>query len=82
SVSGTLSFAKSSRENAEKRNKQLVSCSKHLPEHDTLLGGYIGNGYPAYREAYKKHTKDHIVRGVKNMIPAKVKRKINDVISK
>ena len=82
SVSGTLSFAKSSRENAEKRNKQLVSCSTHLPEHDTLLGGYIEKGYPAYREAYKKHTKDHIVRGVKNMIPAKVKRKINDVISK
>ena len=80
-VSDTLCVAESSRKDAEKRNKQLVSCSTHLPEHDTLLGGYIEKGYPAYKEAYKKHTKDHIVRGVKNMIPAKVKRKINDIIS-
>ena len=80
-VGGTISSAPSSRSDAEKRNKQLTACSTHLPEHETLLGGYVEKGYVAYREAYKKHTKDHIIRGVKNMIPAKIKRKINDVIS-
>ena len=81
-IKPSLSFTPSDREDAERRNKQLVSCSKKLPEHDTLLNTYIEKGYIAFREGYKKHTKEHIVRGVKNMIPAKVKRKINDVISK
>ncbi len=63
----------------QKRNKQLVSASVPLPEHEALLGGYTKNGYAAFENGYKKHTKDHIVRGVKNMIPAGVKRKLNDL---
>jgi len=79
-IKPSISFAKSSRESAEKRNKQLTACSTHLPEHETLLAGYVEKGYSAYKEAYGKHTKDHIIRGVKNMIPAKIKRKINDIM--
>lgn len=81
-VSDSLNFALSSRKDAEKRNKQLVGCSVHLPEHNELLDGYIKNGYISYQNAYKKHTKDHIVRGIKNMLPSKLKRKINDIFSK
>ena len=62
----------------QKRNKQLVSASVPLPEHETLLNGYTREGYGAFQSGYKKHTKDHIVRGVKDMIPAGVKRKLND----
>lgn len=81
-VKPKLSFAPSSRGDVEKRNGQLTKCSTPLPEHQTLLDGYIKNGNAAFKEGYKKHTKDHVVRFVKNMIPAKAKRKINDVLSK
>ena len=76
----SISAAKSSRQSVEKRNGQLTSSSKPLPEHSELLNGYIKNGHAAFEEGYKKHTKDHIIRGVKNIIPAKIKRKINDVL--
>ncbi|MBR3737156.1 MAG: Coenzyme F420 hydrogenase/dehydrogenase, beta subunit C-terminal domain, partial [Eubacterium sp.] len=76
----SLSFAPSDRADAERRNKQLVSRSNPLPEHENLLASYIKKGYTAFFDGYKTHKKDHIVRGVKNMIPAKVKRKINDII--
>jgi len=79
-ISDSLSFTLSDRADAERRNKQLVSCSKPLPEHETLLSGYIEKGHEAFREGYKKYTKEHIIRGVKNMIPAKAKRKINDLL--
>ena len=46
-----------------------------------LLDGYIKKGHAAMEKGYKKHTKDHIVRFVKNMIPAKIKRKLKDVLS-
>lgn len=80
-IENAVSAVASTKEDAQRRNKQLVSCSTKLPEHETLLGGYIEKGSVAFREEYKKHTKEHIVRGVKNMIPAKIKRKINDFIS-
>ena len=79
-IENSVAFALSDRKDAEKRNGQLVRCSQPLPEHETLLGGYIEKGYAAYREGYKKHTKDHIIRGVKNIIPRKIKRKVNDVL--
>ena len=82
SIASSITSAPSSRESVEKRNGQLTHSSTPLPEHETLLGGYIKNGYTAYKEGYKKHTKDHLVRAAKNMLPAKVKRKINDIISK
>lgn len=63
----------------QKRNKQLVSASVPLPEHKALLNGYTAEGYSAFQSGYKKHAKDHMVRGVKNMIPAGVKRKLNDL---
>ena len=74
-----LSIAPSDRASAEKRNRQLTSHSVPLPEHQALLDGYIRNGYAAFRSGYKKHISDHLIRTVKNMIPAKVKRKINDL---
>lgn len=80
-IEKSLSFALSDREDAQRRNKQLVSCSTPLPEHEKLLGTYIEKGYSAFQDGYRTHTKEHIVRGVKNMIPAKIKRKINDIIS-
>ena len=79
-IESTVSFAASSRESAEKRNKQLASSSKPLPEHNELLSGYIKNGQTAFKEGYKKHYKEHIIRTAKNMIPAKAKRKINDLL--
>ena len=79
-IEGSLCLAPSDRKDAERRNKQLVSCSQPLPEHEKLLNSYIEKGYEAFCDGYKAHKKDHIIRGVKNMIPAKVKRKINDII--
>ncbi|MBQ7499294.1 MAG: Coenzyme F420 hydrogenase/dehydrogenase, beta subunit C-terminal domain [Clostridia bacterium] len=75
-------ITQSDRRSAEKRNKQLTVASVPLPEHKELLDGYIKNGYSSFRNGYKKHTKDHVVRTVKNMLPAKVKRAVNDVIGK
>ena len=80
-IKDSLTFTPSDRASVEKRNGQLVSCSKHLPEHEKLLSGYIAKGHDAYVEGYKTHKKEHLVRGVKNMIPSKVKRKINDILS-
>ena len=80
-IEPSISFALSDRADAERRNHQLVSCSKPLPEHRTLLDGYIKKGSAAFREGYKKHIKEHIVRGIKNMIPARIKRKINDILA-
>lgn len=80
-AASSLSVAPSSRANAEKRNGQLTHSSQPLPEHKMLLDGYIQKGHAAVEEGYKKHTKDHIVRFVKNMIPAKIKRKLKDVLS-
>ena len=81
-IASSISLEPSSRQSVEKRNGQLTHSSTPLPEHEALLGGYIKNGYAAYKEGYKKHTKEHLVRAAKNMLPAKVKRKINDIISK
>ncbi|MBR2590418.1 MAG: Coenzyme F420 hydrogenase/dehydrogenase, beta subunit C-terminal domain [Clostridia bacterium] len=75
-----LTLISTDRQSVEKRNKQLTSASKPLPEHEELLQGYIRNGYAAYQSGYKKHLKDHIIRGIKNMIPPQVKRKINDIL--
>ena len=80
-IKGGLAIAKSDRKSVEARNKQLTSSSVHLPEHDTLLENYINSGYTAsFKAGYKKHTKDHIVRFIKNMIPSKAKRRINDML--
>ncbi len=79
---GSLSLAVSDLSSVKKKNGQLTEHSKPLPEHEELLDGYIRDGYSSFTKGYKKHTKDHIVRGIKNMIPAKAKRKINDIISK
>lgn len=81
SVKDNISLAKSSRQAVQKRNHQLTAPSAPLPEHKTLLNGYIENGYSSFKAGYKKHIKDHIIRTIKNMIPAKVKRKINDLLS-
>lgn len=78
----SLCLTPSDRKSVEKRNGQLVSHSTPLPEHKELLEGYKANGFTAFRNGYKKHTKDHIVRSVKNLIPAKIKRKINDFLSR
>ena len=78
-IAPALAIAQSDRKSAEKRNHQLKTHSEKLPEHETLLRGYIENGYAALRCGYKKHAKDHIVRTVKNLIPAKIKRKLNDL---
>ena len=79
-VETALCFAPTSLESVQKRNGQLTRHSEPLPEHETLLSGYLQTGYAAYQSGYKKHTKDHLVRFVKDLIPAKIKRKINDVI--
>ena len=81
SVKDNISLVKSSRQAVQKRNHQLTAPSVPLPEHKTLLNGYIENGYSSFKAGYKKHIKDHIIRTIKNMIPAKVKRKINDLLS-
>jgi coenzyme F420-reducing hydrogenase beta subunit len=78
----SLSLAASDLASVKKRNGQLVSHSTPLPEHRELLEGYIANGYSSFTNGYKKHTKDHVVRGIKNLIPSKAKRKINEILSK
>lgn len=78
----TLSLAASDRKSVERRNGQLVHHSTPLPEHRTLLEGYQANGFAAFKNGYKKHVKDHIVRGVKAVIPSKIKRKISGFLSK
>lgn len=78
----TLLLTPTDRKSVEKRNGQLVRPSAPLPEHQNLLTGYITNGFSAFKNGYKKHTKDHIIRGVKNLIPSKIKRKINDFLSR
>ena len=78
-IKGEISLVKSDRASVEKRNAQLTKASVPLPEHETLLNGYIDNGYSAFKNGYKKHTKDHIIRTAKNMIPTKIKRKLNDL---
>ena len=77
-----LTLTASDRKSVEKRNGQLVRASKPLPEHNELLEGYKKGGYSAFKNGYKKHTKDHIVRGIKNLIPSKIKRKINDFLTR
>ena len=78
----SLRLIASDRKSVEKRNGQLVRASKPLPEHKELLEGYKKDGYSAFKDGYKKHTKDHIVRGIKNLIPSKIKRKINDFLTR
>ena len=78
-ISDNLSFTETDIGAVRKRNQQLVRASIPLPEHEALLNGYIQNGYSAFQNGYKHHTKDHLVRGVKDMIPASVKRKLNDL---
>ena len=80
SIEHTLSIAPSDRASAEKRNKQLTAPSVPLSEHETLLNGYIANGYSAFREGYKKHMKDHLIRTAKNMVPSKIERKLNEFL--
>ncbi|MBQ7580510.1 MAG: Coenzyme F420 hydrogenase/dehydrogenase, beta subunit C-terminal domain [Clostridia bacterium] len=80
-IEKNVAIAVSDRKSAEKRNHQLTSPSVPLPEHKTLLNGYINNGYSAFRQGYKMHLKDHVVRTVKNMIPSGIKRKINDFLN-
>ena len=81
SIESTLSITPSDRQSAEKRNKQLTSASVPTPEHETLRDGYIEKGYAAFREGYKKHGKEHLIRAAKNMIPSKIKRKLNEMLS-
>ena len=78
-IKGKISFVPTERASVEKRNAQLTKPSTPLPEHETLLNEYIDTGYSAFKNAYKKRTKDHIVRAVKNIIPTKIKRKLNDL---
>lgn len=80
SIEDKACIALTDRQSVEKRNSQLTSPSVPLPEHEALLKGYTQSGYDVFKREYKKHTKDHIVRAVKNMIPAKIKRKINDIL--
>ena len=82
SAKNSLSLTVSDRKSVERRNGQLTKPSIPLPEHKDLLEGYKENGFSAFKNGYKKHTKDHIIRGVKNLIPSKIKRKINDFLSK
>ena len=82
SIENKLSIAPSDRKSVEKRNRQLTGPSVPLPEHEELLEKYIEKGYTAFRDGYKKHFKDHIIRTVKNMIPSKIKRKLNDCLRK
>lgn len=78
SISRNLSTAPSDRQSAEKRNRQLTTHSVPLPEHQALRDGYIERGYAAFRDGYKKHVKDHLIRTAKDLIPAKVKRKLRE----
>lgn len=78
----TLHLTESDRKSVEKRNGQLIKHSMPLPEHTDLLEGYKNSGFSAFVRGYKKHTKDHIIRGVKNIIPSNFKRKINEFLSK
>ncbi len=82
SIENNLHLTLSDRKSVEKHNKQLTAPSAPLPEHRELLEGYLKNGYSAFREGYKKHFKDHVIRTAKNMIPPKVKRGLNDFLSK
>ena len=79
SAKDRLALTVSDRKSAEKRNHQLTNHSEPLPEHKDLLDGYVNDGYAAFKKGYKKHFKDHLVRTVKNMIPSKIKRKLNDL---
>ena len=78
---GALSLTPTDRKSVEKRNGQLTKPSVPLPEHQTLLDGYIQDGYTAFQSGYKKHAKEHLIRAIKAMIPSKLKRKINDFLS-
>ena len=80
SASQALSTVPSDRQSAEKRNKQLTSHSVPLPEHKELLDGYLEAGHAAFRDGYRKHGKEHLVRAVKDMVPAKIKRKLRDIL--
>ena len=82
SVSGALALAPTDRKSVEKRNGQLTKPSTPLPEHETLLKGYIREGYPAFQKGYQKHGKEHLIRKIKTLIPSGLKRKINDILSK
>ncbi len=81
-IEAGLSLALSDRHSAEKRNKQLLSASVPTPEHETLKNGYIENGYDAFRAGYKTHFKEHMIRTAKNMVPSKLKRRLNEMLSK
>ncbi|MBE6817701.1 MAG: hypothetical protein E7517_00890, partial [Ruminococcaceae bacterium] len=78
-ITPAIALAPSDLESVRKRNHQLTSPSVPLPEHNALLNGYLKDGYEAFRRGYKQHTKDHLVRTVKDMIPAKVKRRLNEL---
>lgn len=80
-IKPSLCSAVSDRPSVEKRNRQLTSSSKPLDEHKTLMDGYKNNGYKSIVDGYKKHLKDHVIRSVKNVIPSKIKRKLNDLLS-
>ncbi|MBR0413673.1 MAG: Coenzyme F420 hydrogenase/dehydrogenase, beta subunit C-terminal domain [Clostridia bacterium] len=78
-IAPAIALAPSDLQSVRKRNKQLTSPSVPLPEHETLLNGYLKDGYTAFCRGYKQHTKDHMVRMAKDMIPAKVKRRLNEL---
>ena len=78
-IAPALAYAPSTRESVEKRNGQLSKASVPLPEHKALLEGYEQRGYAAFCSGYKKHTKDHLLRKAKEMVPSKVKRKLNEL---
>ena len=81
-VGEALALTPTDRKSVEKRNGQLTKPSTPLPEHETLLNGYIRDGYPAFQNGYKKHGKEHLIRKIKQLIPSKIKRKVNDILSK
>lgn len=78
----SLHLAASDRKSIERRNGQLTHHSTPLPEHEKLLAGYKANGFSVFRNGYKKYVKDHIMREIKNLIPSKIKRKINGFLSR
>ena len=78
SIADSLALAPSDRPSVEKRNGQLTHASTPLSEHTSLLCGYIRDGHAAFRSHYKKHLKDHLVRTAKNMVPSKIKRRLNE----
>lgn len=80
SVNGSICIAETTRQAVEKRNHQLTAPSVKLPEHETLLSGYIENGYSAFKTGFKKHVKDRLKRMVKELFPSRIKRKINDLL--